>query len=187
MPKLEKALPIELRLFAQNFKLAREKAGLSQKQVHEMTGLARSYLSDVERQIESVGIDTMALMAQAVEVPLYRLLDSPFAEQYDFTTRTEWQQYQRFIDNTGGSPYERKVFARNFWETRKAKGHLQKDILDATGIAKAFLIAVERAERSLSLDNALKLAQAIHSPLRDLLMPPELKTATPDSITPTPS
>jgi transcriptional regulator with XRE-family HTH domain len=64
----------ELELFARNFRKARRAAGLTQTDVHELTGIAVSYISEVERALSSVTIERAGRLAQAVNVPLYRLL-----------------------------------------------------------------------------------------------------------------
>ena len=63
-----------LRLFAQNFKLARKRAGLSQKDVHERCKVAASYISAVERAKRNVTIECAERLAGAVNVPLRTLL-----------------------------------------------------------------------------------------------------------------
>ncbi len=63
-----------LRLFAQNFKRARKRAGLSQEGVHKLCGVAVSYVSAVERAKRSVTIECAERLAGAVNVPLRVLL-----------------------------------------------------------------------------------------------------------------
>lgn len=63
-----------LRLFAQNFKFARIRAGLSQQDVHKLCGVAASYISEVERAERSVTIERAERLAATVNVPLHVLL-----------------------------------------------------------------------------------------------------------------
>ncbi|WP_306581792.1 helix-turn-helix transcriptional regulator [Dokdonella sp.] len=63
-----------LQTFARNFKKARKAANMSQKTVHEQTGIAASYVSAVERATRSVTIERAGRLAKAVGVPLYKLL-----------------------------------------------------------------------------------------------------------------
>ncbi|MBC6942061.1 MAG: XRE family transcriptional regulator [Xanthomonadales bacterium] len=63
-----------LGLFAQNFKRARKRAGLSQEDVHKLCGVAASYVSAVERAKRSVTIGCAERLAGAVNVPLSVLL-----------------------------------------------------------------------------------------------------------------
>jgi transcriptional regulator with XRE-family HTH domain len=177
----KKTVPIEFQLFATHFKLARIAAGLRQCDLQEETGLTRQYLSELERQVVNIGIDSMARIAQALEIPLYRMLMPQFSEQYDFVTNTEWLSYQPLIDNSLNIPFERKVFSENFRKSRMDQGYLQKDVIELSGLSKVFLIAVERAACSISLDNALKLAHLVNLPLSQLLKPTALihTTASP--------
>lgn len=63
-----------LQAFARNFKKARKAAGLSQKDIHEQTGIAASYVSAVERATRSVTIERAERLAKAVGVPLSKLV-----------------------------------------------------------------------------------------------------------------
>jgi transcriptional regulator with XRE-family HTH domain len=74
-PKTEhEGVPPEREVFAQNFKRARLEAGLSQREIHRRTGIAYPYLSRVERCMENISLDTMAILAEAVGKPLHELL-----------------------------------------------------------------------------------------------------------------
>lgn len=64
----------ELQLFARNFKKARKAAGMSQKDVHERTGIAASYVSDVERGTRSVTIEIAARLSKAVGAKFHKLV-----------------------------------------------------------------------------------------------------------------
>jgi transcriptional regulator with XRE-family HTH domain len=67
-------IPEERKIFARNFRRARLTAGLSQAELHQLTGLAQSYISEVERGVRNVSLDKMACLAQAVQTPLHELL-----------------------------------------------------------------------------------------------------------------
>ena len=69
-----KTISAERRLFAENFRQARIAAGLSQTDVHERTGLAQSYISEVETCISNPSLEIMVKLANAVGVPLHELL-----------------------------------------------------------------------------------------------------------------
>lgn len=64
----------ELYLFARNFKQARSNALLSQKDIHESTGIATSYVSAVERGKRNITIERAGRLARAVGIPLHQLL-----------------------------------------------------------------------------------------------------------------
>jgi DNA-binding XRE family transcriptional regulator len=69
-----KIISPERRLFAENFRQARIAAGLSQTDVHELTGLTQPYISEVETCVSNPTLDIAAKLANAVRVPLYELL-----------------------------------------------------------------------------------------------------------------
>jgi transcriptional regulator with XRE-family HTH domain len=59
--------PDDLRkVFGQNARAARVKAGLTQAQLAERTGLTQQYVSLVEAGHQNITIDTMAALARAV-------------------------------------------------------------------------------------------------------------------------
>ena len=70
---IETASPSRLR-FAQKLKLARQKAGLSQTDLMNRTGIQRTTLSDIETGKHNVTIDLMDRLAQAVGCKLTDLL-----------------------------------------------------------------------------------------------------------------
>jgi transcriptional regulator with XRE-family HTH domain len=63
----------ERELFGQNFKLARAKIGLSQRDIHRLTGVAQSHISEIETGISNISIDTMVKLAAIVKQPLWKL------------------------------------------------------------------------------------------------------------------
>jgi transcriptional regulator with XRE-family HTH domain len=66
-PKSNSPAPDDLRtIFGQNVRAARIKAGLTQTQLAERTGLTQQYVSLVEAGHQNITIDTMAALARAV-------------------------------------------------------------------------------------------------------------------------
>ena len=63
----------EREIFGHNFRLARMKIGLSQRDVHRMTGVAQSHISEIETGISNISIDTMVKLATVVKKPLWKL------------------------------------------------------------------------------------------------------------------
>jgi transcriptional regulator with XRE-family HTH domain len=61
-----------------NVKLSRENAGLSQRDLCELTNISQSYLSQVESGRWNLGIDNIAKIASAVGVEPHHLLDPDF-------------------------------------------------------------------------------------------------------------
>lgn len=171
MPKLanKKPVPVEQRIFSKNFKAARLAAGLTQQQVHAVTRIGQAHLSDVERQIANVGIDTMSKLSHAVKIPLYYLLQPDFERSYDFSNPAIWLNYAQHIEESDGISYERKVFIRNFIKARLASKLRKKDLTALADISNDFLIDFERGEVGISLNKAAKLAHVVAQPLYALL------------------
>ncbi len=63
----------EREIFGQNFRLARGKVGLSQRDVHRLTGVAQSHISEIETGTSNISIDTMVKLATIVKQPLWKL------------------------------------------------------------------------------------------------------------------
>lgn len=61
-------------IFRKNLKVARKALGLSQKAIHEKTGIAASYVSDVERGTRNVTLDVATCLSEAVGQSLRRML-----------------------------------------------------------------------------------------------------------------
>jgi ribosome-binding protein aMBF1 (putative translation factor) len=62
-----RAASAELRkTFGQNLREARQQAGLTQLQIAEAAGRERSYISDVERGLHNITMDTMVELAHVV-------------------------------------------------------------------------------------------------------------------------
>jgi len=180
----------ELQLFTAHLKYIREHLGWLQRDLRDRTGLNLSYISDLERQRVNVGIDRMARIAQALNIPLYRMLDASFIQDYDLKTNSEWTEYQPLIDNSYDIPFERKVFAENFRQVRMHQGHTLKEMVKQTEKSPAFLISFERGATSISLENAIHLAHFVKIPLRILFIPKPstltTQTVQAESTNPTP-
>jgi transcriptional regulator with XRE-family HTH domain len=167
----KKPVPIEQRVFAQNLKAARIATALKQQDIHLLTGLAPSYVSDVERMVSSVSLDSMAALSHAVKVPLFHLLHPEFPNYYDFETFAVWDNYAAQFDRSESIPYERTLFARNFKLAREATTLKKKDLENLTGITNESIVRFERAEVAISLNNAVKMAQVVGKQLYTLLTP----------------
>jgi transcriptional regulator with XRE-family HTH domain len=68
------AVPVEREIFATHFRKARIAAQLSQKDVHDRTGIAQNYISEIERCVSNPTLDTLAVLAAVVGKPLHVLL-----------------------------------------------------------------------------------------------------------------
>jgi transcriptional regulator with XRE-family HTH domain len=63
----------EREIFGQNFRDARIRCGLSQRDVHRLTGVAQSHISEIETGVSNISIDTMVKLSTTVKQPLWRL------------------------------------------------------------------------------------------------------------------
>lgn len=60
--------------FAANLKEQRLAKGLSQEDLADLCGLHRTYVGSVERGERNISIDNMERLAQALDVPLEKLI-----------------------------------------------------------------------------------------------------------------
>ena len=63
----------EREIFGQNFRDARIRVGLSQRDVHRLTGVAQSHISEIETGVSNISIDTMVKLSHVVKRPLWKL------------------------------------------------------------------------------------------------------------------
>ena len=63
----------EREIFGQNFREARMRIRLSQRDVHRKTGVAQSHISEIETGISNISIDTMVKLSRTVNRPLWKL------------------------------------------------------------------------------------------------------------------
>lgn len=60
--------------FAKNFRVLRKEAGLSQRDIQKLTGIAQSHVSEIESGMHNICIETMAKLARLVSKPVHELL-----------------------------------------------------------------------------------------------------------------
>ena len=65
---------LEREIFGRNVQRARRAAGLTQREFGDLTGLTQEDLSEIESGMRNISIDTIALIAQTLEQPVYQLL-----------------------------------------------------------------------------------------------------------------
>jgi transcriptional regulator with XRE-family HTH domain len=63
----------ERQVFGRNFRTARERLRLSQRDVHQITGVAQSHISEIETGQSNISVDTMVKLANTVRKPLWKL------------------------------------------------------------------------------------------------------------------
>lgn len=60
-------------LFGKNIKKYRLKSKISQEKLAELTGLHRTYISDIERGLRSVSLNNIEKLSIALNVEIYKL------------------------------------------------------------------------------------------------------------------
>lgn len=60
-------------LFGKNVKKYRIQAKLSQEKLGELTGLHRTYISDIERGLRSISLNNIEKLSKALKVEIYKL------------------------------------------------------------------------------------------------------------------
>ena len=61
------------KLFGSNVKKYRLQKGISQEKLADISGLHRTYISDVERGIRSISLDNIKKIANALEIEEFKL------------------------------------------------------------------------------------------------------------------
>ncbi|MER8639009.1 helix-turn-helix transcriptional regulator [Mesorhizobium sp. M0207] len=61
-------------VFARNLRLLRQGAGLSQEQLADLAGLDRNYVGKLEREENSPTVDTLEVLALALQVNVEQLI-----------------------------------------------------------------------------------------------------------------
>lgn len=60
-------------LFGENVKKYRIQSKLSQEKLGELTGLHRTYISDIERGLRSISLNNIEKLSKALKVEIYKL------------------------------------------------------------------------------------------------------------------
>jgi len=71
----------ERETFGENLRLARTRLNLSQRDIHRLTGVAQSHISEIETGTSNISIDTMVKLSTVVKQPLWRLFRPPRGRQ----------------------------------------------------------------------------------------------------------
>jgi len=61
-----------------NIVIIREKRGLTQEELAEITGLHRAYIGQIERAEKNIGLKNLAKIAKGLNVNIGDLLDEPY-------------------------------------------------------------------------------------------------------------
>ena len=62
-----------VKVFGKNVRRYRNEKGLSQEKLGELSGLHRTYISDIERFQRSISLENIQRIADALDVETYRL------------------------------------------------------------------------------------------------------------------
>ena len=95
----------ERAIFGRNLRRARLELRLRQRDVHILTGVAQSHISEIEEGTCNISIDTMVKLATAVKVPLWRLFkpagagDDQEAEEPEDEKRREPRAKEWYDEN----------------------------------------------------------------------------------------
>jgi|GEM_PF-6488590 len=172
MAQREKAETIELREFVANFKFSREMLGKSQGDIGRAANVTQEFISQLESASTSIGLDTMSELSEAVQIPLYLLVDPAFKASFNFKQRASiWKDYvsQRPYCEFGSS--ERVIFGKNFKERRENIKFSQRDIYKKMGFAQADIVFLEQGKISSSITTLANLARTVGRSLSFLLKP----------------
>lgn len=60
-------------LFGKNVKKYRLQSKLSQEKLGELTGLHRTYISDIERGLRSISLNNIEKLSKALNIEIYKL------------------------------------------------------------------------------------------------------------------
>lgn len=60
--------------FGRNVRAQREKLGMTQRDLHRLTGVAQSHISEIESGNSNVAIDTMMKLSVVTKTPIWKLL-----------------------------------------------------------------------------------------------------------------
>lgn len=62
-----------VKVFGKNVRKCRKEKGLSQEKLGELSGLHRTYISDIERFQRSIALENIQRIADALEIKTYKL------------------------------------------------------------------------------------------------------------------
>lgn len=62
-----------IKTFSDNVRKYRNEKGLTQEMLAELSGLHRTYISDIERQTRSISLENIQRIADALNIDTYKL------------------------------------------------------------------------------------------------------------------
>jgi len=171
MPKLDhkKPVPVERRIFSTNLRAARHYAGLTLHQVVDITTITASFISNVENGNHNVSILSMAQLSQAVQVPLYALLNPSYKPES--FNRSEWETYAQLIQAARPEVLELQLLAEKPRYYRKLANLTQAQVDQFAGFRDKTTSDIERHTGNMSLDVIAPLAPVLGIPFYKLFSP----------------
>lgn len=140
-------------VLARNLRLARKKFGISQRKLAEVTGVSQSQISQIERGVHSVAVDTVERLATPLGAPMASLFD-PFG--YMRGLRSDLTEKPPANGTTA-----RLVLARNLRLARNKVGTSQRKLAEVTGVSQSHISQIERGVHSVAVDTVEKLATTL--------------------------
>lgn len=133
----------------------REASGLSQDALARLVPCHRSQVSQVERAINNLSVDTVERFADALEVDALSLL----------------REGPALARNPREVKPLRERVARNVYSLRTAKGLAQDTLSESAGLYRNYVSTLEVQKQNVSVNHLQELAAALGVPLSALFEP----------------
>lgn len=135
-------------------------------------GIARSFVSLLERGQRSPTIETIFRIAQAFDLPPEDLVKRLRACMNERGEVLVFGNHERGIPKVDRGPDARTLLAINVQKMRKRAGFTQKELADLAGIHWTSVSQVERRVVNATTDNIQKLADTLSVPVSKLFEAP---------------
>lgn len=169
MPKLDKPVPVERRIFSTNFRASRRLAGMTLQQVSDTANISVPFISMVESGNQNVTVSSMAELSHAVQVPLYILL-SPSYKPESFEHGI-WKKYVKKVQEVMPQILEQQLLAENARHYRKLAGLTQAQVDKWADFREGTTTDIERQTGNMSIDVIAPLAPVLGIPFFKLFEP----------------
>ncbi len=132
--------------------MLREAKGLSQDDFARVVGCHRSQVSQVERGIKNLSVDTIERFARALQVEAVSLMESGPAS----------------IPSAPESLPLRERVSQNIFALRSACGLTQDALSESAGLSRNYVSTLEVHKKNVSVSHLEKLAAVLGVPIRVL-------------------
>ncbi|CAG9183280.1 hypothetical protein LMG23994_05105 [Cupriavidus pinatubonensis] len=133
-------------------RVLREEKGLSQDDFARVIGCHRSQVSQVERGVKNLSVDTIERYARALQVEAVSLLETGPAR-----VRVTLESFSL-----------RERVSQNIFELRSACGLTQDALSESAGLSRNYVSTLELHKKNVSLSYLEKLAAVLGVPIRVL-------------------